>query len=371
MKNFKEKSERGESGFLNRNCWLVKNLNSAPYRRCKYCDFKFRNCLFLHYQIISLGIIILFLVLIFLIEGRVSTLVIISIFAQVIIYGYFFNQSTEKIIKANFDQRKAKLALEELTEKLEERVDKQTKVIQKKADHLEKLLKMRSEFLDIASHQLRTPTSVIKGTLAMMKDGDIKNLPPEEQTKFVENMFLKAVKLENIINDILVASEIDTADFSISLNDKIELDKLVEKIVDEHQFDAKTKKLKLSFKKLAGEALKIKGNIKYLEQAITIFIDNALKYTFKGEVKVTIEKKDNNAIIKVVDTGIGIPKPDLSRIFHKFIRAKNATKTYTDGSGLGLFIVKEVMDQHPNSKVWVESEENKGSIFNLQLPLEK
>ena len=371
MKKSKEKTEVGDFGYLNKSCWLVKNLNYAPYRRCKNCDFKFRNCLFLHYQVISTVLIFFFLILFFLIEGEISLLVIIAIFTIVIVYGYFFNRSTEKIIEANFKQRQAKMALEELTEKLEERVSEQTKDIQHKADHLGKLLKMRSEFLDIASHQLRTPTSVIKGTLAMMKEGDIKDLPPKQQTKFVENMFLKAVKLENIINDILVASEIDTANFSITLDDEIDLDKLAEKIVDEHQFDAKTKKLKLTFKKPAGKTFKIKGNIKYLEQAITIFIDNALKYTPKGEVNVSIEEKDNNAILKIGDTGIGIPKSDLSRIFHKFIRGKNALKTYTDGSGLGLFIVKEVMDQHPDSRVWVESIEGQGSIFYLQLPLMK
>lgn len=369
--NSKEKTEEGQSGFLNNNCWLVKNLNSTPYRRCKYCDFKFRNCLFLHYQIISTIIIIFFFTLFFLIEGKISTLVIISIFTLVITYGYFFNKSTEKIINANFNQRVAKKALEELTEKLEERVDKQTKVIQKKAEHLEKLLKMRSEFLDIASHQLRTPTSVIKGTLSMMREGDFDKMPLAEKVKFIEGMFQKSLKLESIINDILVASEMDTADFDIRMEDRIELDKFLEQKVEEHQFDASEKKITITFEKLSASPFKIKCSSKYLEQVITNLLDNAIKYTPKGFVKATIKKVKNNAIISISDSGIGIPKDDIAKIFNKFIRGKNARNVYTDGSGLGLFIIKMVMDKHSNAKVWVESEEGKGSTFFLQFPLIK
>lgn len=366
-----EKTEIGKSGYLNRNCWLVNNLNYAPYKRCKYCDYKFRHCLFLHYQIISLVTIIFFLTLFFLIEGEISVLVIISIFSLVILYGYFFNKSTEKIIKANFDQREARLALEELTEKLEERVDQQTKDIKKKAEHLEKLLKMRSEFLDVASHQLRTPTSVIKGIVSMMKEGDFDKLDIKKKQEFIEGMFQKSKKLENIINDILIASEMDTADFDISVEDEIELDEFLKQEVSEHQFDASEKKVKLTFNKLTAGPYKIKGSLKYLEQVITNLLDNALKYTPKGFVKATIKKTGNNAIIAISDSGIGIPKDDVAKIFNKFIRGKNARDVYTDGSGLGLFIIKRVMDKHPHAKVWVESQEGKGSTFYLQFPLIK
>ncbi|MCX6786120.1 MAG: ATP-binding protein [Candidatus Komeilibacteria bacterium] len=254
---------------------------------------------------------------------------------------------------------------------LQTKVDEQTKDIQEKAVRLEKLLKMRSEFLDIASHQLRTPTSVIKGTLSMMKEGDLDKMSSKEKTYFVEGMFQKSVKLESIINDILVASEMDTADFDIKVEDEIELDKFVEKEVSEHQFDAQEKNITLTFEKLTPGPFKIKGSAKYLEQVIDNLISNALKYTLKGSIKTTIKQDGKDITIAVSDTGIGIPKDDMERIFNKFIRGKNARDVYTDGSGLGLFIIKRVMDQHPNSKVWVESEEGKGSNFYLQFPLLK
>lgn len=376
------RKEIGGSGYLNKNCWLVKNLNYSPYKRCQYCEYKFRHCLFLQYQAISLFLILLIFPLFLLIDKRISALVVITVFALIIIYGYFFNRSTEKIIKANFYQKKAKDALKELTDNLEQKVDEQTRDIKEKAIHLEKLLKMRSEFLDIASHQLRTPTSVIKGTLSMMKEGDFDKMPLTDKTKFIEGMFQKSLKLESIINDILVASEMDTAQFEIGVEDEIELDKFLEKEVAEHQFDASEKKLVLTFEKLTDGPFKIKGSAKYLEQALDNLLNNAIKYTTQGFVKATVKKDRPNVVVAVSDSGIGIPKDDIKKIFHKFTRGKNARSVYTDGSGLGLFIIKRIMDQHPDSKVWVESparqalaagmasgEEGKGSTFYLQFPL--
>jgi len=112
-------SELGKTGYINENCWLAKTLNYSPAKRCQYCELKFPNCLFFQYLIISLILILFLLALSFLIEGKISKLVIISIFVFVIIYGYFFNKSTEKIIEANFAQRKTREEIEKRKEDLE------------------------------------------------------------------------------------------------------------------------------------------------------------------------------------------------------------------------------------------------------------
>ncbi len=112
-----QKTKIGELRYLNENCWLVKNLNYSPSDRCRYCELKFHNCLFFQYLIISLVLALSIFTLFFLIERRVSNLIVISVFVLIIIYGYFFNKSTDKIIEANFAQRKA---YEELKEKKEE-----------------------------------------------------------------------------------------------------------------------------------------------------------------------------------------------------------------------------------------------------------
>ena len=103
-----QRKKMGESGYLNENCWLVKNLNYPPYKRCQFCELKFRNCLFLHYQIISLILIVSFLTLSFLIEGKISELVIISVFTLVIVYGYFLIRARIKLLKLILLKKKLK-----------------------------------------------------------------------------------------------------------------------------------------------------------------------------------------------------------------------------------------------------------------------
>lgn len=257
----------------------------------------------------------------------------------------------------------------DLNQNLQAKVEEQTRDIVKKAEHLQKLLKMRSEFLDIASHQLRTPVSVIKGTLSMMREGDFEKISEAEQYKFVDNMYFKSLKLEGIINDILIASEMDTAEFAINIFEEVDLDALLEKIVNDHQLDAQGKDLRLIYKKLFNQKFNIKGNPKFLEQVFNNLIDNAIKYTSKGFVTVSLSKEDNDALVEIKDTGIGIPQEDQAKLFKKFVRAKNARNTYTDGSGLGLYIVKEIIDHHPGAKIWLISKENLGTAFYLQFPL--
>ncbi|MEK7173047.1 MAG: histidine kinase dimerization/phospho-acceptor domain-containing protein, partial [Patescibacteria group bacterium] len=176
----------GEQGYVNKNCWLAKNLKYPPSKRCQYCESKFPNCLFFRYSIVSLILIILILIASFLIEGHVSRLVIISIFVLVIVYGYFFDKSTEDIIEANFAQRKAKEALEELSENLQEKVAEQTKELQEsyqkveaayeieKQAHkeLKRIDEAKSQFIMATQHHLRTPLTALKGYLSMSLEGD-------------------------------------------------------------------------------------------------------------------------------------------------------------------------------------------------------
>ncbi|MFA5188947.1 MAG: HAMP domain-containing sensor histidine kinase [Patescibacteria group bacterium] len=367
MKNHKKKLEAGEAGYLNKNCWLVKNLNYSPYKRCQYCKFRFRNCLFLHYQAISLILIFFFLGLFLLIEGRVSSLIIITIFTLVIVYGYFFNKSTGKIIEANFAQTKAKEALEELTENLEEKVKEQTEDIVENNKKLERLLKVKSEFLDIASHQLRTPVSVICGILDMFKSGTMDKLPKEKQMSFIGNAFSKGQKLNAVINDILDASDLDEKELDLknSLED-LDLSASVSNIVSYNQPEAEQKKIKIIADITPG--IMIKGDKKYLEQAIGNLVDNAVKYTPENkEVSIKLSRIDKVAQLEIKDSGIGIPGKEQKILFRKFSRASNAKELHTDGSGLGLFIVKKVINAHPGAKIWFESKEGRGTTFFVQL----
>jgi len=274
------------------------------------------------------------------------------------------NQAGIAIDNAQLYQEVQKLNLT-----LQSKVDAQTKDIVNKNKKLRRLLKIKSEFLDIASHQLRTPVSVINGILSMLNEGTINKLPAKERKQFIDNAFQKGRKLNSIINDILDASDLDDENFNISKSlEETDLSETMGKITDYYQPELKQKKIKL--KSEIEKNVKIMADIHYLEQAIGNLIDNALKYTDPGKsIEIALKSKNNHAIIKIKDQGIGIPEKEQKNIFKKFSRASNAKELYTDGSGLGLFIVKKIVTAHPEGKIWFKSKEGEGTSFYIRLPL--
>jgi len=252
---------------------------------------------------------------------------------------------------------------------LKSKVDEQTKDLRAQAEHLKKLLEMRSEFLNIASHQLKTPISVILGTVSMFREGSMNKLTPAKRQKFLENIFAKTKKLNTIINDILRASEIDTENFKISPDGlkMIDLNLMCQTIFDDYLREAALKKIKLNLILPKGKPIEVVGEFDFLKQAISNLVDNAIKYTQKGIVKIDLSQENDQVLIKITDTGIGIPQVDQNRIFGKFSRAINAVDMYADGSGLGLFIVKRIIEAHPGGKISFSSKLGKGSEFVINL----
>lgn len=252
---------------------------------------------------------------------------------------------------------------------LQQKVDQQTKDIKAKAEHLQKLLKMREEFLDIASHQLKTPISVIRGTLSMFREGSMDHLPKEEQRKFMDNIYHKTEKLNVIISDILRASEIDSEEFKIdpAKAQAIKVDEAIKDIYGDLKELADEKGIKLILKLPAKPVPPILTSADFFEQAIFNLVDNAIKYTSQGSVTIDLSGNDKEIVIKVSDTGIGVPEADKKKIFDKFSRAKNAVNMYADGSGLGLYIVKRVVEAHPGGTIVMDSQENVGTTFTVKL----
>ena len=256
---------------------------------------------------------------------------------------------------------------------LQQKVNEQTFELKKRAEHLEKLLKMREEFLDIASHQLKTPVSVIRGTISMFMDGSMDKLPDKEKKKFFDNIYQKATKLNVIINDILRASEVDTDEFIIDpkMARPAQLEEILKSVYDDLKelADKKKIRLKLSLPKKKTSPILTKAD--FLQQAIYNLVDNAIKYTLKGEVVLSLEQQKDLLIVKIKDTGIGIPNKDQAKIFDKFSRASNAVNIYTDGSGLGLFIVKKIVEAHAGGRVSFESKEGQGTTFTITIKAAK
>ena len=239
------------------------------------------------------------------------------------------------------------------------------------AEKIEQLIKARSEFLYVASHQLRTPVSVITGTLSLLQEDMLNKLPAEKRKLLLDGIFVKAKKLTHIINDILQASEMDIVDFKLSnqIIQPIDVRGMVARICADLKEEAEKKHLLFEYPRSGSASpLIVQGQERYLEQALANLIDNAIKYTPHGFVRVELAENDGSVIIKVRDSGIGIPFDDQPKMFEKFKRGKNAEDAYTDGSGLGLFIVKKVIEAHPGGRIYFRSAgENKGTTFVVEM----
>lgn len=233
-------------------------------------------------------------------------------------------------------------------------------------EKLKVLDKARAEFISIASHQLRTPPSTIKWYLSSMLSGDFGRLKPElkdalEKTQLTNNSLI------SLIEDLLNVSRIERGKMEFAFKDTDVL-VLIETTLNQLAPFAKMKKLKLVFKKPKISVPHVMADTEKLRQVINNLIDNAIKYTKMGTIKIALEQKGDNVIFSVADTGKGVLQEEKNNIFEKFGRGNDSIK-YAAGLGLGLYLAKIVIDQH-KGKIWVESlGQGKGSTFIFSLPI--
>ncbi|MBU0476607.1 PAS domain S-box protein [Patescibacteria group bacterium] len=227
--------------------------------------------------------------------------------------------------------------------------------------------RMKTEFVSIAAHQLRTPLSAIKWTLRMLLDGDLGGLS-QEQENFVKKSYESNERMIGLINDLLNVSRIEEGRYLY----KPTLERLgdvVHFVINSYQEEARKRKVNLEFKKPETELPKVSIDVEKTRLAVQNLLDNAIKYTLPGG-KVTVSLKNTKKGIEfsIKDTGVGIPKDQQERVFAKFFRGANIMRMETEGSGLGLFITKNIIEAH-GGKIWFESEEGKGSTFYFALPI--
>lgn len=250
--------------------------------------------------------------------------------------------------------------VQDYSENLEEKVEEQTREIKE-------LYEMKSNFLTVASHQLRTPTSIIRGMLSMLVEEDI---PADKKDEMVEAAFKSSSGLERVIDDILTAAEIDSSRFDFD-PEPVDIFPLAERIVEDLQLKAEKKNVKLKLIKPRFKTALALTNRPKIEQAFVNLVDNALNYTSEGSVTVRITKekvgKQEMIAFACTDTGVGMTKSDIRRIGEKFYRSKNVFSVHPNGTGLGIFIVKQVV-KASKGKLVLESEGlGKGSTFKILL----
>jgi len=227
--------------------------------------------------------------------------------------------------------------------------------------------RLKTEFVSIAAHQLRTPLSAIKWSLSMILDGDAGKVSLG-QIEFLEKAYQSNERMIFLINDLLNVARIEEGRFIYDLSLQ-SIEKIIEKSIDNLKELSNKKEVELVFKKPKESLPKIKIDKKNIEFVIQNLLDNAIRFNKPGG-KVTISVKCDKINIEVMveDTGVGIPYLQQNRIFSKFFRADNVIKLDVEGTGLGLFICKNIIEAH-SGKIWFESKKDKGTIFLFSLPI--
>lgn len=252
--------------------------------------------------------------------------------------------------------------------KLFEQIRKANDELAEANTHLKQLDQAKSEFVSIASHQLRTPMTGIMGYLSMMTSGDFGKVKPKHQ-KILQNLLEESQRMIRLINLFLNVSKIEAGKFQINKTE-IHIENLIEREIRELTKVATDKGLKLGYTAPKKPLSVILGDADKIQDVLLNLIDNAIKYTAKGSVTVTAEAGENEVRVNVVDTGIGIKPGDAKELFNKFVRGPQIAQIHPDGSGLGLFIAKSIIEGH-SGKIWVESNgEGKGSTFSFTVPLD-
>ncbi|MFH1426598.1 MAG: GAF domain-containing sensor histidine kinase [Candidatus Kerfeldbacteria bacterium] len=247
-----------------------------------------------------------------------------------------------------------------------QRFNEQLQVKVKEAtDHLERLLEMKSHFLTVASHQLRTPTTVIKGLLSMISEDP--DMPQEEKDRMIEQAYASVNRLERILSELLTATEFDDKAVIIKI-EQIDPRELVEDLMKELSPLAKRRNIQLSISLPKETIAPIQSDRFKLYEAIANLVDNAIRYTEEGSVTLTLEDALTHVVMRIEDTGIGLEPDEHEVIFDKFHRSHAAMEIKASGTGLGLFITKNIVDMLKGEIIVHSEGRGKGSTFIIKIP---
>lgn len=258
--------------------------------------------------------------------------------------------------------------VKELNETLQQRIDEATKELRASNAQLQKLDEAKDEFVSMASHQLRTPLTSVKGYISMVLEGDAGKIS-DMQRHLLNEAFTSSERMVHLINDFLNVSRLQTGKFMVDRR-AIDLAKVTGQEVDSLKTTASARDLKLTYRKPSHFPILYIDEGK-IRQVIMNFIDNAIYYSSEfSTIVIELSVEDGNAVLKVYNDGIGVPESEKAHLFTKFFRATNARKQRPDGTGVGLFLAKRVVTSHGGSMVF-ESAPNEGTTFGFRLPIKK
>jgi len=279
-------------------------------------------------------------------------------------YGFLTTIANELSVSLQNSERFDEI--QKFNKTLTEQVEAATQQLRESNKKLQSLDQAKDEFISMASHQLRTPLTSVKGYISMMMEGDAGPVT-DDQKKLLGEAFASSQRMVYLISDLLNVSRLKTGKFIIEKT-SINLPKMVEQEVSQLIPAAETRNLVLSYASPTRFPELMLDETK-TRQVIMNFIDNAIYYTKSGgRIEVTLLADRNHIEYRVKDTGIGVPARDQHKLFTKFFRARNARSARPDGTGLGLYMAQKIITAQGGS-IYFESKEGKGSVFGFNLPL--
>lgn len=239
-------------------------------------------------------------------------------------------------------------------------------VITRSFERLAEASRMKSEFINIVSHQLRSPLTNIKWTFEVMASEEFK-VSAEKQEEYFVNVKENIARMVELIDDLLIVSKIEQGSFSIA-KIEISLKDLTRDLVERYKVFAEASRIKLNFysQENLPEVLADPSLLKIVTENL---IDNAIRYTKGGGlVEIKLIKEKDKVLFAIKDSGVGIPQKEQKYIFQKFFRAENISKERTRGSGLGLYVCRSIINKM-GGQIWFKSQLGKGTTFYFKLPI--
>lgn len=270
----------------------------------------------------------------------------------------YYSKIAQKVANGDFNQK--------IEHPSDDEIGKFGDVFNTMVTNLREFDRLKSDFISVAAHQLRTPLSGVKWVLKLLLDGDLGAVNAE-QMQMVKRGYDTNEKMIQLVNDLLNVSRIENGKFGYDFK-RNDFGKLLATLVENSDLATKERNITIHLEKKfdPGEFV---FDAEKLLIALQNIVDNAIKYTLPGgQVTITTERQGDYLQVRIQDTGVGIPQSEIHKLFSKFFRATNVIHLQTDGSGLGLFIVKNIIMRH-GGQVWVDSVEGKGTTFTLIVPL--
>ncbi|HRH24839.1 MAG TPA: HAMP domain-containing sensor histidine kinase [Candidatus Paceibacterota bacterium] len=302
--------------------------------------------------VMVLGFLVLSLLFVRTLED--ARYVILGTFIIVLVVGYLLVRSVKREIEQRHRLQDLTLSLEKSNLSLAEANDK-----------LKGLDKLKTEFLSLASHQLRSPLTAIKGYASMLSEGAFGSLD-SKQDEAIKRIYTSAQGLTNIVEDLLNVSKIEQGGMKYEFS-PTSLSAIVTTLYNEMKVPAESKSLEFSLEMDSHDQYIVSADATKIKQVFLNLVDNSIKYTPKGFVKIFLKREGANIVFSVLDSGMGISPETRAKLFEKFSRGEGG-KTNTGGSGLGLYLAQQIARAHKGD-VTIESPGlGKGSTFIVTLP---